>query len=96
MGFLFDLLTLPALGGPRLVQWLATILDQEAEQEAMDEGRVGGALLELQARYEAGQLGEEEYDAEESVLLERLNTIRESKAERGGQRQLVSQTKEER
>ncbi len=86
MGFLFELLTLPALGGPRLVQWLATILDPEAEQEFLDEGGVRGQLLELQARYEAGELGEDEYEEEESALLERLNAIRELKAQRGGQR----------
>ena len=86
MGFLFDLLTLPVLGGPRLIQWLAMILDQEADQELLDEGRVQGQLLELQARYEAGGLGEEAYEVEESALLERLNAIREFKAERAGQR----------
>lgn len=95
MGFLFDLLTLPVLGGPRLVGWLAATIDQEVERESLDEGPVRGALLELQARYEAGQLGEEEYDAEESALLERLNAIRELKAERSGQRQSQSQTKDE-
>jgi len=86
MGFLFDLLTLPALGGPKLVQWLATILDQAADQEFLDEGSIQGQLLELQTRYEAGEIGEEEYEGEESALLERLNAIREIKAERGGQR----------
>ncbi len=84
MGFLlFDLLT---LGGPSLVQWLATTLAQEAERELFDEGSVRGRLLELQARYEAGDLREEEYEEEESALLERLNAIRELKAQRGGQR----------
>lgn len=79
MGFL-DLLLLPVLGGPTLVQWIAKTLAEEAEAEVLDEGRVRGALQELQEQYEAGDIEEAEYDREERSLLERLNTIRETKA----------------
>ena len=79
MGFL-DLLLLPVLGGPTLVHWIAKTLSEEAEREELDEDRVRGALLELQEQYEAGDIEEAEYDREERSLLERLNTIRETKA----------------
>ena len=82
MGFL-DLLLLPVLGGPTLVHWIAKTLAEEAEREELDEDRVRGALLELQERYETGDIEEAEYDREERSLLERLNTIREIKAGRG-------------
>lgn len=81
MGFLFDLLTLPVLGAPKMVQWLAEKLSEEAERESLDEGRVRGELLELQERYDAGEMEEQEYDRREKALLERLDAIREAKAE---------------
>ena len=85
MGFLTKLLTLPALGGPRLVQWVAGVIAQEADQERLDQGRVRGLLLELQERFEAGQMSEEEYEGQEKALLERLSSLRETQAR--GQRQ---------
>ena len=82
MGFLGDLLTLPALGAPRLVHWLARTLAEQAEWELLDEERVRGQLLELQERYDAGELTEEEYDRQEAIMLDRLKAIREIKERR--------------
>ena len=84
MGLIF-LLTLPVLGAPRLVHWLATKSAEEAERELLDEESVRAALLELQQRYDAGDIEEEEYDRQERVLLERLNAIREFKRQRDQQ-----------
>lgn len=77
MGLIFDLITLPLLAGPRLVHWMASKTVEEAQRELLDEGRVRGELMELQQRYEAGDLDEGEYDRQEKVLLEHLNAIRE-------------------
>ena len=66
-----------------MVQWIAKTLAEEAEREELDEDRVRGALLELQEQYETGDIEEAEYDREERSLLERLNSIRETKASRG-------------
>lgn len=82
MGFLLNLLNLPALGAPKLVLWLAQTLAEEGERELLDEGRVRGELLELQQQYEAGALEEDEYDEQEKALVERLSAIREIKAGR--------------
>jgi hypothetical protein len=82
MGFVFDLLTSPVLGPIRGVHWLATKVTEAAEGEVLDESKVRGELLELQMRLEMGEITEEEYDEQERVLVERLNTIREAKAER--------------
>jgi len=82
MGFVFDLLTSPVLGPIRGVHWLATKATEAAEGEVLDESKVRGELLELQMRLEMGEITEEEYDEQERVLVERLNTIREAKAER--------------
>ena len=76
---LVDLLTMPVLGAPRLVYWIANKLTEEAEKELLDEGRVRAELMELQERYDAAEIGEEIYDRQEKALLERLNSIREAK-----------------
>ena len=81
MGFVFDLLTAPVLGPIKGVHWLARKLEEQAVNDLLDEGRVRGELLELQERLEMGEITEEEYDEQETVLLEWLNYIREAKAE---------------
>lgn len=82
MGFLMGLLTAPALGGPRLVRWLAGTLVEQAERELLDEGRVRELLLDLQEQLDSGELTEEEYDRQEAVLLDRLKAIWEVKERR--------------
>ena len=68
-----------------MVHWLAKKVTEEAERELLDEDRVRAQLLELQIRYDLGEVSEEKYDEQESILVERLNAIREAKAERGRQ-----------
>lgn len=82
MSFVFGLLTSPLLGPVKGVHWLAKKVAEAAEGELLDEDRVRGELLELQMRLEMGEITEEEYDKQEKVLVERLNAIREAKAER--------------
>jgi len=79
MGILLDLLTLPVLGAPRLVHFMAGKIVEAAEQEFLDEDSVLEQLLELQERYEAGELTEERLAHEEEALLDMLKTIREMK-----------------
>lgn len=77
---LLDLLLLPVVGGPKLVQWLAVTLADQSARESRDEGPIRAELLELHERFDAGEIGEESYDHEEDVLLRRLNAIREAKS----------------
>ena len=79
MGFITSLLTLPVMGGPRLVSWVGRTLAEETQRQALDKGPVQAHLLELQELFDAGELGEEEYDRQERALLEQLNAIREVK-----------------
>ncbi|MBI2855332.1 MAG: gas vesicle protein GvpG [Chloroflexi bacterium] len=59
---------------------MAKKLMEETENEYLDKGRVQGELLELQQRYDAGEVEEAEYDRQEKALLERLTAIGEFKA----------------
>jgi len=79
MGFLFDVLTFPVLGPIRGVIWVAEKIVEEANKELYDEDAVQGRLMELELRYDLGEISEEEYEEAEKVLLERLNAIREYK-----------------
>lgn len=80
--FIVDTVTLPVFGVPRLVYWVAKKLLEVAEQETMDEGKLQGNLLELQTKYELGEINEDEYTRQEAVLLDRLNAIHSAKEER--------------
>ena len=78
---MFDVLTLPLLGAPRMVAWIGTKLAETAKQEEFDEGALQGQLLDLQMRYELGEVSDEEYTEQETALLERLSVIREATSE---------------
>lgn len=59
--------------------WLLQQIHGEGEAEQLDEDRVMEQLMELEIRYEAEEIGEEEFQAQEKKLLGRLNAIREQK-----------------
>ncbi|MFQ5933176.1 MAG: gas vesicle protein GvpG, partial [Dehalococcoidia bacterium] len=82
---LMDILTLPVLGAPRMAAWIGKKTVQAVEQEEFDEGALQGQLLDLQMRYELGEVSGEEYDEQETALLERLRLIREAKEEKAKQ-----------
>lgn len=79
---LLDVLTMPILGAPRVVHWVAKEIAGEVQRQELDEGKLQGQLLDLQMRYELGEIDDEQYAAGEKVLLERLSYIRKAK-ERG-------------
>jgi gas vesicle protein GvpG len=80
MGLLTGLLLLP-LAPLRGTIWLAEKLAAYAEAELNDEQSVRRVLLEAEAALEAGEIAEDEYDAIEDELLDRLEAIRDGKAE---------------
>jgi len=80
--FLTDILTFPILGAPRMVHWVAKKIAETAEQDEMDEGKLQGELLELQMRYELGEIDDDEYAEQETAILDRLSAIRRAKEEK--------------
>ncbi|MCJ7620595.1 MAG: gas vesicle protein GvpG [Anaerolineae bacterium] len=77
MGFLTNLLTFPVLGPVKGVMWVAEKLSEQAEKELYDKDKLRGYLMELELRYDLGEIEEEEYLAAEEILLERLKVARE-------------------
>jgi hypothetical protein len=80
MGLISALLTLP-LAPVRGTVWLAERIEEQANNELYDESSIRSGLLELEQARESGELSEEEIDAAEDALLERLMAIRGIAAE---------------
>jgi len=59
--------------------WLGKKLAETANTELTDESKVYEELLNLQMRYEVGEIGEEAYEKQETRLMERLASIRKMK-----------------
>lgn len=81
MAILGRLLSLPVMGPIDGVLWLARTIAEQADAERFDEGKIKGALAELEIDLDMGKIGTDEYDAREEELLERLKQIREAKDE---------------
>jgi Gas vesicle protein G len=80
MGLITGLLTLP-LAPVRGTVWLAERIQEQAENELYDESAIRAGLLELEEARQSGEVSDEEIDAAEDALLERLIDIRGIAAE---------------
>jgi len=80
MGFLLDLLAFPLMGPMKGMIWIAEKVAEQAEHELYDEDAVRGKLMELELRYDLGEITEEEYLEAEEALLERLRLNEERQA----------------
>ncbi|NJK81300.1 MAG: hypothetical protein HC893_15425 [Chloroflexaceae bacterium] len=77
---LLSLLTLPVTAPLRGVLWVAEQIAEQVEGEYYNEDRVRSALIDLEMSLDMGAIDEEEYEAAETILLERLKEIRARKA----------------
>lgn len=67
----------------KLVVWLGKKINEVADEELSDEGRIKEKLMQLQLRFEIDEIREEEYNKQEEELLARLQAIRKAKEEEG-------------
>jgi len=77
VGWLIDLLTFPLMGPVKGVVWIAEKIAEQADKELYSEEAVRGKLLELELRYDLGEISEEEYLEGEETLLRLLRAARE-------------------
>ncbi|HUY03827.1 MAG TPA: gas vesicle protein GvpG [Rhodocyclaceae bacterium] len=77
MGLLTNVLLAPVIGPLKGMLWLAGVINDQAERTLYDEDGLRVALMELEQRFETGEIGEEAFEAEEHVLLERLKIARD-------------------
>ena len=67
---------LPVAGPYLSAKWLLEKIHEQVEGEQTDEERVKSRLMELQLRYEIGEIEEEEYLEREEVLMDDLAAMR--------------------
>jgi len=66
--------------------WIGKKLKETADAEITDKSSVHEQLLDLQMRFEMGQLNEDEYKRKEEKLLEKLEAIRKYEEQKEGRR----------
>jgi len=71
--------SLPVTGPYQSAKWMFEKIQEEVEGEQTDEERVKSRLMELQLRYEIGEIEEEQYLEQEELIMEDLSAIREFK-----------------
>jgi hypothetical protein len=76
MGLISGLLTLP-LAPVRGTVWLAELIQAEAEKQEYDESSIMARLADLDAARDAGEFSDEEIEAAENALVERLMALRQ-------------------
>jgi hypothetical protein len=81
MGVITGLLLLPITGPVNGFRFMLEWLHDEAEAALRDEGRAFAEMIDLSMRHSSGQLTDAEYAAQETELLERLNSIRDYRNE---------------
>ena len=77
MGLLTHVLFWPVTGPIAGIKWTLTKVQRVVEEELVDDTAVKQELMELNMRLELGDITDEEYAAEEAVLMRRLREIRE-------------------
>jgi len=75
LGILFDLLTFPVMGPIKAITFISKQIQKQVDEEAFSPKMVEHELLELQMRHEIGEIGEEEFQKEETKLLDRLDEL---------------------
>ncbi|MBL7176146.1 MAG: gas vesicle protein GvpG [Desulfobacteraceae bacterium] len=78
MAFIIDDILLSPI---KFTMWIGKKLEEIAHAELTDESKIHEELLDLQMRYEIGEVSEETYEKEEAMLMERLEAIRKMKEE---------------
>ena len=81
VGYLLKLIALPVTGPIQATIFIAEKVAEQAEKELYDEDNVRAQLMELELRYDLGEMEEEVFLQAEEQLLERLKQIRKRKEE---------------
>lgn len=79
MGLLSEVLLFPVMGPVHGLSFILRQIQQQAEEEWLDEGKIQNQLMQLGLQYDLGEITESDYLAQETALLERLSEIREYK-----------------
>ena len=76
---LFDILAFPVSGPIKGVIWLAEKIAEQVDREYYSEEAIRRQLMELEMKFDLGEIDEEAYMAAEDELLALLKQVRELK-----------------
>jgi len=77
MGLLFDILAFPLMGPIKGISWIAEKIVEQADKELYSEDAIRGKLLELELRFDMGEIAEKDYNELEDTLLKMLKIARD-------------------
>jgi len=77
---LFKLLAFPAFLSIDGLGWIASQVGQAVENQWNDPKRIEAALLQLEARFDAGEITESAFEEAEALLLSELHAMRARRA----------------
>ena len=77
MGLINHLLFWPVTGPVAGIRWTLGKVQRVVEDELVDDTTIKQDLMELNMRAELGEIDDEEYLAQEAVLMQRLREVRE-------------------
>jgi hypothetical protein len=80
MNLLARILTFPFTAPIETAMWTARKIAERAEEIYYDDATVRAALMELEMKLDLGEIDEEQFEEEETILLQRLKDIRDYKA----------------
>jgi hypothetical protein len=80
MGWLSKVLTFPVSLPVDAALWTARKLAERAEEVYYDDAPIRAALMELEMKLDLGEIDEDSFEQEETMLLQRLKEVREYKA----------------
>lgn len=79
MSIILNTLLAPLIGPMKGIIWVAEQVKDAADAENYDDSKILVELSELELRLDLGQIGHEDFEAQEDVLLQRLQKVREAK-----------------
>jgi len=79
MSIILNTLLAPLIGPMKGLLWVAEQIKDQADAEIYDDSKILVELSELELRLDLGQIELENFEAQEDVLLQRLQKVREAK-----------------
>ncbi|MDT8853867.1 gas vesicle protein GvpG [Paracoccaceae bacterium Fryx2] len=79
MSIILNTLLAPLIGPMKGLLWVAEQIKDQADAEIYDDSKILVELSELELRLDLGQIELEDFEAQEDVLLQRLQKVREAK-----------------
>jgi hypothetical protein len=77
VGLLTNLLFFPVTGPVAGIKWSLRQVAQVVDDELTDDSSIKQDLMELQMQLELGDITDDEYVAQEAVLMQRLRDVRD-------------------